>query len=58
MVAPVTVVAAATKMGLAERALLSAWLTLGDFLGASLGQAHAAGVSLTLASQARQKESK
>ena len=27
----------ATKMGLAEPALPSAWLTLGKFLGASLG---------------------
>lgn len=44
-------------MGLAEPALPSAWLTLGDFLGASLGWARAAGVSLALAS-GRRKESK
>lgn len=35
-VATITVVAG-TKIGLAEPALLAAWLTLGNFLGASLG---------------------
>ena len=56
VVATVTVVAG-YEDGLAEPALLSAWLTLGDFLGASLGNAGAAGASLALASRGRRKGS-
>lgn len=56
-VASVTVVAGYDD-GPAEPALLSAWLTLGDFLGASLGKAGTAGASLALASRGRRKGSK
>ena len=49
-------VVAGYEDGLAEPTLLSAWLTLGDFLGASLGWARAAGVSLALASRQAERE--